>query len=655
MRYLGNKSSLVHDIYGVLNEKGLAYGKLKLFDAFCGTGSVAASLKSMYNIIINDNLLWCTQYVEGRLCGASVSFNNLGFDPFEYFERDEIVKGFFFNTYSPGGSERMYFTADNAGKIDWIRQTIQEWRDSKKVDHKEYCYLFYCLVESVSKVSNTTGVYGAFLKHWDARAQKKMSFLRVQDNNDHTNSVKVYNGKVEEIIQNVECDILYLDPPYTQNQYGTQYHLLETLARYDAPEVSKVTGSRSTSPMRSDWSKDNESHVLFEKVIATTQAKHIVFSYSKDGFLKKDYIEAVLKRYGYPETFTCKKIGYKKYRNFKNRSSDGHFEYLFYIHKKPENLVVHESPLNYTGSKFRMISLIRNNMPNQVNTFYDLFGGGFNVGVNLINDQVNKVVYNDINCYVSGMIESFCNDHPLSALKAILKYVKKFQLQPKDKDSYYAIREYYNSQPAKLKKPLLLFTMIMYGFQQQIRFNNSHGFNNPVGMRWFNNKVKEKTVSFSRKLSTLNCQISCKDYLEFENEIQQGDFVYLDPPYRLTTGAYNDGKRGFSGWGYEQEKDLFSFLDRLNKRSIEFMLSYVAQHNGVKNDQLETWLSINNYRCIKVDVQFANSKKRNEILITNYWPTLSDTKKTSNIVANNKPPKPEGTGSINLFVQSRYY
>lgn len=619
MRYLGNKSALIHDIYGLLNEKGLAYSHLTLFDAFCGTGSVAASLKSVYNLIINDNLLWCTLYVRGRLNAHSITFNKLGFDPFEYFDnKEEIIEGFFYNTYSPGGSKRMYFTPYNAGKIDLIRQTIQLWYDGGKIDENEYCYLFYCLVEAVSKVSNTTGVYGAFLKHWDSRAKKKIQLAQVQDNGDYVQNIQVINSKVEEIIDKVECDILYIDPPYTQNQYGTQYHLLETLAKYDNPQVSKITGSRSTSPMRSDWSKDIESHILFEKTIATTKAKYIVFSYSKDGFLQKDYIESILKRYGYPETYTCKKIGYKKYRNFKNRSSDGHFEYLFFIQKKPLSLVVHESPLNYTGSKFRMIDLIRDNLPKKINTFYDLFGGGFNVGVNLFDYQCDKVVYNDINCYVSGMIEAFYENDISKSLKNILKYVKKFQLEPKDKESYYQIRDYYNKQSDKLDKPLLLFTLIMYGFQQQIRFNNSHGFNNPVGMRWFNNKVKEKTVSFSRKLSTINCEFHCKYYKDLELDIQAGDFVYLDPPYRLTTGAYNDGKRGFSGWGKEEESEFFNFIDRLNKRGINFMLSYVAYHDGITNVQLEHWLAKNDYYCIEVDVQFANSKKRNEILIVNY-------------------------------------
>lgn len=80
--------------------------------------------------------------------------------------------------------------------------------------------------------------------------------------NEPCNSVTVFNSKIESIIENVKCDILYLDPPYTQNQYGTQYHLLETLVLDDNPSISKITGSRSTAPMRSDWSKEYKAHIL---------------------------------------------------------------------------------------------------------------------------------------------------------------------------------------------------------------------------------------------------------------------------------------------------------------------------------------------------------------------------------------------------------
>jgi adenine-specific DNA-methyltransferase len=160
----------------------------------------------------------------------------------------------------------------------------------------------------------------------------------------------------------------------------------------------------------------------------------------------------------------------------------------------------------------------------------------------------------------------------------------------------------------------------MYGFQQQIRFNSNHEFNNPVGMRWFNEKVKEKLISFSRHVKSINCTFSCVDYLELENLITDKDLVYLDPPYRLTTGAYNDGKRGFNGWTKLEEKKLLDFIERLHKRGVKFIFSYVLKHNGTTNEHIQNWLSENNFELKHLDVKFANSKKRDEVLIFNFIP-----------------------------------
>ena len=88
--------------------------------------------------------------------------------------------------------------------------------------------------------------------------------------------------------------------------------MLETLILDDQPEVSPVTGSRKTAPMRSDWSKEYKANILFDRVLALTKAQHVILSYNNDGLMSKDYIEAVMKRYGKPETYICKQIAYKK-------------------------------------------------------------------------------------------------------------------------------------------------------------------------------------------------------------------------------------------------------------------------------------------------------------------------------------------------------
>lgn len=75
------------------------------------------------------------------------------------------------------------------------------------------------------------------------------------------------------------------------------------------------------------------------------------------------------------------------------------------------------------------------------------------------------------------------------------KTIQRFELKHGDKDSYLKVRDYYNSCPENKRDPRLLLIVILYSFQQQIRFNGNHEFNNPVGMRWFNDKIMEKLIS----------------------------------------------------------------------------------------------------------------------------------------------------------------
>ena len=332
MRYIGNKESMVEEIDSFIESRVESEEPLTLFDAFCGTGAVSDRLKNKFNLVINDNLKWATVYTAGRLYAPSCHFERLGFDPFAFLNQsDEKVQGFIYKNYAPTESSRMYFTPENAARIDYFRKQIEEWHKNKLLSEAEYMLLLASLVESVSRVSNTAGVYGAFLKKWDGRALKPIEFIKPAYNACDSLNIKIYNDKTENIISDVKCDILYLDPPYTQNQYGTQYHLLETLILNDHPSVSKVTGSRPVMPMRSDWSKEYKAHILLDKIIANTTARYIVMSYNNDGLMSKEYIEAVMKRYGKPETYCCKKISYKKYQNWKSQNHKEHFEYLFFV------------------------------------------------------------------------------------------------------------------------------------------------------------------------------------------------------------------------------------------------------------------------------------------------------------------------------------
>ena len=617
MRYLGNKDSILDEIKDLLASKKLLEKEYVFFDAFCGTGSVADYFKGYYDIIINDNLNWAVTYTKGRICAPNCNFEKLGFDPFEYLNSNtDTVKGFIYRNYSPEISDRMYFTPENAARIDFFRNKIEEWKNAKLLSEEEYCYLIASLIDSVSSVSNTAGVYGAFLKKWDSRALKNISFNKVEFNHSICKSLESHTYKIEDIIDNIDCDILYLDPPYTQNQYGTQYHLLETLVLNDEPELSKVTGSRSTAPMRSDWSKEYKANILLDKILARTNAKYILLSYNNAGLMSKEYIESALKRYGKPESFICKKIEYKKYQNWKSQNKNKNFEYLFFIEKKEASDIIYESPLNYIGSKAKIVSDLFKYQPPNYNLLIDAFGGGFNVGINA---PINDVIYNDLNYLVTELISSFRKYDTYDYIKYVKRTIKKFNLEKGNSETYKNVRAYYNKLPQSKRDPRLLFTIIMYGYQQQIRFNSSHEFNNPVGMRWFNDKILEKLISFSRKIKENNYSFYSKNYFELVDNINESTFVYFDPPYNLTMGSYNDGKRGFNGWNKNLESELFNFADQLNDKGIPFMLSYIVEHKGIVNCELLDWVNRKGYNVIDIgEIIGISGSKRKEVIIINY-------------------------------------
>ena len=312
MRYLGNKESIRAEIEKLLDSKQLLRQGYSFFDAFCGSGSVADYLKSYYDIIINDNLTWSVTYTRGRVCAPNCTFQRLGFDPFAYLNKNkQTMHGFMYQNYAPTKSERMYFTPENAGRIDYFRYQIEQWKQAGQLTEDEYCFLLASLIESVSDVSNTAGVYGAFLKKWDARAVKEISFHPVDFCNTPVQTIQTYNTKIETVIEQVDCDILYLDPPYNARQYCTNYHVLETIARYDAPQLKGKTGLRDYAAQKSDFCSARTVAGAFEDVIRNAEFRYIFLSYNNEGLMPFDVIRSIMQKYGSYEIFLT---DYKRFK-----------------------------------------------------------------------------------------------------------------------------------------------------------------------------------------------------------------------------------------------------------------------------------------------------------------------------------------------------
>lgn len=618
MRYIGNKAKLLQEIDSLLIEKNLKHKGLIFCDLFSGTATVGGNYSGFYQIIANDSLNFSYEISKGVLLGSKPKFKGLDFDPFVWFESTDTssyTKGFCYNTFSPKVN-RQYFSEENAKYIDYIRDTIDEWYGNNKITSEEKSYLIMCLLEAVSKVANVAGVYSACLKIWDPRAVKRMVFSPITINNSkYKNSV--YCKDANDLISEIQGDILYLDPPYTPTQYNSQYHVLETIARNDHPQTHGIGAHRKNDRL-SKWCKRGEVEYEFERLVKQAQFKHIVFSYSDKGIMSTRFIEAVLKRYAKPGSYVFKKISFVKYKSTRavNREKTEktgnipHYEYLFYI-EKAEN-IKYTSPLNYIGGKFDTLDLILNNLPSNMRSCYDLFGGGATVGLNI---PVQNVVYNDINTYVVELLNYLSTTHPTLIYKEIQKYQKRYGLEKANKQAYYLLRDQYNKTPS----PLLLYLLICYGFEHQIRFNSKHEFNNPCGNSGFNDEMYEKLISFYLCSHDKKINFISGDFYGHLDLIRRGDFVYLDPPYLGNDGVYQDGKRGFKGWDKTQEDLLYSFMEALNQKGISFMLSNYSQHSIGKNISLLTWAKKNQFKVIEdIKTTKRNRTNRKEMIIINY-------------------------------------
>jgi len=174
--------------------------------------------------------------------------------------------------------------------------------------------------------------------------------------------------------------------------------------------------------------------------------------------------------------------------------------------------------------------------------------------------------------------------------------------------------------------PLDLFVLTCFSFNHQIRFNSKHEFNTPFGKErsTYNKSIEYNLVRFCDALQRKNIVLSTVDFREFDLSIlEPGDMIYCDPPYLITTGSYNDGKRGFKDWTLEEDTTLLNLLDSLNKRGILFVLSNVLMHKGLTNDGLVEWSK--KYSVTYINKTYSNcsyhfkdrTAKTIEVLISN--------------------------------------
>ncbi len=343
MRFIGGKSLLIPIILRAIDNKTEQVSSVS--DLFSGSGIVTRELKKNgYNTISNDLMYFSYVLLRGtveldripdfqKLNELGISnvidyLNDVKLESTPYQERELFI----WNNYSPQG-DRMYFTEKNAVKIDIVRRTIEDWKLMDLITEDEYYYLLAVLLEAVPYVSNIAGVYGAFLKYWDDRAQNDLELKHLEIINSNTYN-KVFNTDANILAKEVSTDLAYLDPPYNQRQYLSNYHVLETIAKYDNPDVKGVTGLRDYSEEKSDYCSKASVYDAFDDLIRNIRTRYILLSYNTEGLLSHDEILDLLNKYGKRETLDYSFIDYQRYKNAQTNRNENLKEVLYFVEKK---------------------------------------------------------------------------------------------------------------------------------------------------------------------------------------------------------------------------------------------------------------------------------------------------------------------------------
>lgn len=616
MRYLGSKVKLLPEIENLI-EKYNIQGET-FADLFAGTGCVGDYFKNRYSILANDFLYYSYVLNKAKLQNSNIprfsNFKRFYNTPiFEWlnslqFTPDETY--FIYNNYTEHGG-RQFFSENNGIKIDGIRQTIEDLYNREIINENEYYFLLASLIESVTRYSNTSGTYEAFFKFLDPRTEKEFELSPLEMNitkEIHTNTITSENTNF--LIRHITGDIAYIDTPYTVTQYVSAYHLLETLAKYDNPEIKGVGGKRDRENKNSLYARKSTALIEFEDLFRQLNFKHIIISYSNQGLVKIDELLDLAKKFAKKGKVNIEYIGYQEYQNHRSsnkRNGQKLTEVLIYFEK---DIQINKSPLNYSGSKDTMFDLIQKELPKHVSTFVDVMGGAFNVGANIV--ALNSVIYNEINKEVFNIVKWLVEEDKEHIITYVNETIEDFGLKKADREAYNNLRTRYNDS----KDFRDLFVLHMYSFQNMIRFNGTQQFNTPIGVAGYSKDLEHRIKNFKPK--TTNCSFINNDYTKLDySKFPEDTVFYFDPPYIITSAAYNDGKRGGKGWTENEEIELLTILKKIDSLGFKFLLSNVVEHHGKKHEILINWVKKNNFKMVDAGISGWRYAKH-EVLIKNF-------------------------------------
>jgi adenine-specific DNA-methyltransferase len=345
VRYIGSKARIVEQIFDLIGPP--REGEGFFVDAFSGTGVVGARASDLgWPVRINDHLWSAVVISAARLLGTdSVRFARLGGYQRAVARLNDLPahRGFLWREYSPAslrivGVERRYFTEENAGKLDAARAAIEEWTIEGWLSDSERLLLLADLLSAANSVANIAGTYGCFMSKWLDGALKPV-VIAPRDLRSKPAVFEATNAEVDQVTVD-EADVAYFDPPYTKRQYAAYYHILETIATGDAPEVTGITGLRPWQEKASDFCYKTRALSAITRLLKKTNAARIYLSYSSEGHVPRTDLEDELGKLGVTTFYEIGDIG--RYRPNQSATENGSVvsEFLVELVKTPARQVI---------------------------------------------------------------------------------------------------------------------------------------------------------------------------------------------------------------------------------------------------------------------------------------------------------------------------
>lgn len=636
-RYTGSKYKLMPWIKKLILKYCPKHDSL--FDVFGGTGVVTSSLLDITKrCIINDFL-----YSNEIIYEAFFSQEEFDLEKLNSFVRKYALVNTsqLKDNYVSINYGDKYFRYDDAKLIGYIREDIELESESSKINKHEYYILLASLLYSFDRCANTVGHYEAYIKGKEVRSHFVFELIKPIKTD---NIISIYRTDSNLLAKSVDADIAFVDPPYNSRQYSRFYHVMETIVKWDKPVLSG-TAMKPPEENMSGYCR-NTAPELFEDLISNLKVKYIVATYnntydskssSSRNKITLEQIKTILEKRGKTLVF---ETNYHRFNAGKTDAAE-HKEMVFItqvdIFDNPEKEKAIRSPFFYVGDKYKLMPQLSKLFPNNISTYVEPFVGG---GSSFLNIKAEHYLVNDIDKYVIELhkclssyadspekflskLYDIINEYGLScSFKGVTvpdelkkRFVKTYYSQF-NKDAYAKLKEKFNKQ----QDMVILYVLLIYGFNHMIRFNASGDFNLPVGNVDFNKNVYKAIINYMSFMRDNQIEFYNLDFIAFlqliESRLDNNSFIYLDPPYLISGSEYN------KYWNEDEEKRLCEFLDNLNSRGIRFGITNLIYHKGKVNQTFLEWTK--KYLVYSVNSNYISfndntiKKDSKEVYVTNY-------------------------------------